>query len=361
MMVPVGRLTLVRTFARSELLRAMSFVAIPGLIGPMIGPLVGGLIVRYLHWRLIFFVNLPIGLAGLYLVHRHLPDYRSRRTVPLDFVGLILFGCGIALLSYVLEIFGEHTLSYREIISLLSLSLFLLIAYGRHATSIEHPLLRLRLFGIRTFRSAVAGGFVTRLGAGGLPFLLPLLYQVGLGYSPVQSGLLIMPQPFAAMCLKFTVPWIIRRFGYRRILLSNTFLMGAFIVLFSTIGPGTPAWMIALQAFGFGYCSSLQYTSMNTLVYADLGLSDTSMGSSIASTLQQMAISFGIAMASLAAALFIPDRFHSSPTELISGIHKALIAMGLMTMLSTAVFRSLRSTDGATVSRYGSGQKVPVE
>src|SRR6202451_4463372 len=143
MMVPVGRLTIVRTFAKSELIRAMSFVAIPGLIGPMLGPIAGGLIVGYFHWRVIFFVNLPIGLIGLILVYLHLPDYREKHTHPLDVIGLILFGSGVALLSYVLEIFGEHTLSAREILGLLAVSIVLLAGYGFHATRSAHPVLRL--------------------------------------------------------------------------------------------------------------------------------------------------------------------------------------------------------------------------
>src|SRR5580692_9825173 len=152
MMVQVGRLTLVRTFAKSDLLRAMSFVSIPALIAPMLGPIAGGLIVRYLHWRFIFFLNIPIGLAGLILVYLHLPDYREEQTHPLDLVGLILFGSGIALLSYVLEVFGEHTLSGREISGVLVLSLALLMGYWMHAKTLPHPLLQLSLFRIRTFR-----------------------------------------------------------------------------------------------------------------------------------------------------------------------------------------------------------------
>src|SRR5580692_11236042 len=155
MMVPVGRLTLVRTFAKSELVRAMSFVAIPGLIGPLLGPIAGGLIVAYLHWRFIFFVNLPIGIAGLVMVYLHLPDYREPTMHPLDIVGLILFGSGVALLSYVLEIFGEHTLSSGEILGLLALSLTLIAGYGLHATRIAFPLLQLSLLRIRTFSAAV--------------------------------------------------------------------------------------------------------------------------------------------------------------------------------------------------------------
>src|SRR5580704_2474541 len=187
MMVPVGRLTIVRTFARSELIRAMSFVAIPGLIGPMLGPIAGGLIVGYLHWRLIFFVNIPIGLAGLWMVYLHLPDYREP-TDPLDLTGLILFGSGVALLSYVLEVFGEHTLNTREVLGLLAVSIILLSGYAFHATRAKHPMLNLILFRIRTFRAAVSGSFLTRLGIGGIPFLFPLLYQVGLGFTPIQSG-----------------------------------------------------------------------------------------------------------------------------------------------------------------------------
>ena len=351
MMVPVGRLTMVRTFAKFELIRAMSFVAVPALIGPMLGPVAGGVIVGFLHWRMIFFINVPIGLLGLYFVYRYLPDYRER-VDQLDIIGMILFGAGVALLSYVLEVFGEHTLSAGEILGLLALSIVLLLGYGRHATTTRHPLLRLGLFRIRTFRAAITGGFITRLGVGGMPFLLPLLYQVGLGYTPVQSGFLIMPQALAAMSLKMSMPLVLTRFGYRRVLISNTVIIGVVLVLFATIGPGTPVWLIVLQAFCFGFFSSLQYTSMNTLVYADVSESDTSMASTIASTVQQMSISFGVAAASLVAALFIPDRFKSDSSQLIHGVHQAFIVLGGLTVLSTIVFRELKTNDGDNVSQH---------
>ncbi|HEY7167622.1 MAG TPA: DHA2 family efflux MFS transporter permease subunit [Candidatus Binatia bacterium] len=352
MMVPVGRLTMVRTFAKSELVRAMSFVAVPALIGPMLGPVAGGMIVGFLHWRMIFFINVPIGILGLYFIYRHLPDYREERSAQLDIIGLILFGSGVALLSYVLEVFGEHTLSLREILGLLVLSAVLLLGYGRHAMAAPHPLLRLGLFRIRTFRAAVTGGFITRLGVGGMPFLLPLLYQVGLGYSPVQSGFLIMPQALAAMSLKMTMPVVLTHLGYRRVLNYNTVIIGIILVLFATIGPGTPVGLIVLQAFSFGFFSSLQYTSMNTLVYADVAESNTSMASTIASTVQQMSISFGVASASLVAALFIPDRYTSDPSQMIHGVHQAFILLGGLTVLSTLVFRELKGTDGANVSQH---------
>src|SRR6202522_2345646 len=351
MMVPVGRLTLVRTFPKSDLLRMMSFVSMPALVAPMLGPIAGGLIVGYLHWRIIFFLNIPIGLAGLILVYRHLPDYRKKNSHPLDVVGLILFGSGIALLSYVLEIFGEHSLSTLEMSGLLALSAALLAGYGLHASTLSFPLLELKLFAIRTFRAAVSGSFFTRLGIGGVPFLLPLLYQVGLGFTPIQSGLLIMPQAIAAMCMKMIMSRLLKRVGYRGVLISNTLILGVLLMVFATIGLRTPVWAIVLQAFLYGAFTSLQYTSMNTLVYADITEKDASSASSIASTMQQMSISFGVAIAGLATAFFIPSS-HSNPAEMIHGIHKALMALGILTILSTIVFRSLRSGDGDDVSMH---------
>ena len=350
MMVPVGRLTMVRTFAKSELVRAMSFVAIPSLIGPMLGPITGGLIVAYFHWRLIFFVNIPIGLVGLCLVYFHLPDYREH-TDPLDVAGLILFGSGVALLSYVLEVFGEHTLSAREILGAVAVSILLLAGYGFHATRTPCPMLRLVLFRIRTFRAAVSGSFLTRLGIGGIPFLFPLLYQVGLGFTPVQSGLLMMPQAIAAMSLKMTMPRILASFGYRAVLVSNTLIIGLMILLFATIGRGTPVRLIVLEVFFYGFFTSLQYTSMNTLVYADVTEEQASGASSIASTMQQMAISFGVASASLVTAFFLPDRYRSNPLQFIHGIHRAFFVLGGMTILSTIVFRELKRGDGDAVSQ----------
>jgi EmrB/QacA subfamily drug resistance transporter len=352
MMVPVGRLTLVRTFGKSELVRAMSFVAVPGLLGPLFGPLAGGLITGYAHWSVIFFINVPIGIVGLYLVRRYLPDYREPQTPRLDLEGLILFGSGIALLSYVLEVFGEHSLRSAEIVGLLLLSITLLAGYGLHAARSLHPLLNLALFRIRTFRAAVSGGFFTRISISGIPFLLPLLFQVGLGYTPIQSGLLMMSQAFAAMGLKTLMPRILARFGYRAVLVSNTLMLGVLIVLFATIGPATPVWLIVLQVFAFGLFASLQYTSMNTLVYADVSAAAASDASTIASTGQQLSISFAVAVASLVTALFVPDRFHTAPGELLAGIHEALLVLGFATLLSTLVFRGLKRDDGSAVSRH---------
>jgi EmrB/QacA subfamily drug resistance transporter len=352
LMMPVGRITMVRTFPKPELVRAMSFVAVPGLIGPLLGPLAGGLIVGYLHWRMIFFVNLPMGLAGMYLVLRHMPDYRSERSEPIDFVGLTLFGSGVALLSYVLEIFGEHALGARSMAFLVALSALLLFAYWRHSLTEPFPLLRLQLFRVRTFRAAVVGSYATRLGIGGMPFLLPLLYQIGLGYTPVQSGLLIMPQPLAAMGLKVLMPKILNRFGYRRVLVFNTVAIGLVIMLFMAVVPGTPAALIVLMGFVLGFVSSMQYTSMNTLVFADLSDSEASAGSSISSTSQQMSMSFGVAVASLLAAVYLGGNRGAGPAGMVSGIHRTFLTLGLMTIASSLIFRRLRPNDGANISRH---------
>jgi MFS family permease len=319
----------------------MSFVAIPGLIGPMLGPLLGGLIIAYFHWSVIFFVNIPIGLCGLYMVYRHLPNYREQRNYPLDIVGLVLFGAGVSLLSYVLEVFGETSLSRGEMAGLLVIYAALLGAYGLNTTRIAHPLLHLELVRIRTFRVSLSGNLFTRLGIGGIPFLLPLLYQVGLGFSPIQSGLLIMPQALAAMSLKLTMPHILKNFGYRKVLVTNTIIIGMLLLLFATIGVQTPIWVIVALAFLYGAYSSLQYTSMNTLVYADTTEEETSAANSIFSTVQQMAISFGVATAGLATAFFIPNHAQANPALMIEGLHKALLVLGAMTIVSTIVFTHL--------------------
>lgn len=354
MMMPVGRMTLARTFDKVDLVRAMSFVAIPSLIGPMIGPVAGGLIVAYLHWSIVFFVNIPVGLLGLYFVRRYLPDYREEQTHRLDFLGLVLFGGGIALLSYVLEVFGENTLGMMEILGLLGIAVALLAGYGIRASMTDFPLLNLGLFKLRTFRASVSGGFFTRLGLGGIPFLFPLLYQIGLGFSPVQSGLLVLPQAIASIGLKTFMPAILARLGYRNVLVGNTIVVGLMIMSFATVGANTPIWLIVLQAFILGFFTSMQYTSMNTLVYADVSASQTSAASTIAATGQQLAISFGVAGAGLIAAIFVPPEMHSHPDALIHGVQQSFLALGILTVVSSVVFMELRKDDGDSISQHDS-------
>ena len=352
MMTPVGRMTLARTYEKADLVKAMSFVAIPSLIGPMVGPIAGGLIVAYLHWSVVFFVNIPVGLLGLYFVRRHLPDFREAQTHPLDIAGLVLFGGGIALLSYVLEVFGDNTLNSYQVLGLLAFAMILLVGYGVRAARKAFPLLDLGLFRVRTFRASVSGGFFTRLGLGGIPFLFPLLYPVGLGFSPVQSGLLVLPQAVASIGLKAFMPAILARLGYRNVLVANTIVVGLLIASFATVDVDTPVWRIVALAFILGFFTSMQYTSMNTLVYADISGPQTSGASTIAATGQQLAISFGVAGASLIAAIFVPPGLHSHPAALVHGVQQAFLVLGALTIVSSVVFTELRKDDGDAISRH---------
>ena len=359
MMMPVGRMTLARTFAKGDLVKAMSFVAIPALIGPMIGPVAGGAIVHWLHWSVVFFLNIPVGILGLWLVLRLLPDYRETETHPLDYVGLVLFGSGIALLSYVLEVFGDHTHGTGAILGMLALSGALLAGYGIRAMSTAFPLLDLALFRIRTFRASVSGGFFTRLGLGGIPFLFPLLYQVGLGFTPIQSGLLVLPQAIASLGMKTFLPVILARFGYRTVLLVNTVMCGVMIMAFFTVGAETPLWRIVAQSFVLGFFTSMQYTAMNTLVYADVEGRQTSGASTIYTTAQQLAISFGVAGAALIAAFFVPAGGAAQSAAIIHGVQQAFLALGILTIVSAVVFLELKSDDAADVAHRDKSPAAP--
>jgi EmrB/QacA subfamily drug resistance transporter len=351
MMTPVGRLAIIRTFAKSELLMAMNFVIIPALIGPLLGPTVGGLIVHWLSWREIFFVNVPMGLAALLIIYRHMPDYHGDTPRPLDVVGLVLFGTGTALLSWLLEVFGEHDIDVTSGGVLFLLSMSLLAAYAWHATQVAFPLLRLSLFKARTFRVSVVGGFVTRLGVGGLPFLLPLLYQLGLGLPPWESGLLMMPTAAAAMGMKFLSVRILRRHGFRRILIVNTVMLGVTICLFSLVTPSTPLAVIVLLGLAQGFFNSLQFSSMNAMAYADIEPNESSMATSIASTFQQLSLSFGLACGSLIAGWYLGGVPQSEQAAVTTALHYTFLTVGGLAILSSLSFWTLKPGDGSNVSQ----------
>ncbi|MDO9316216.1 MAG: DHA2 family efflux MFS transporter permease subunit [Burkholderiaceae bacterium] len=361
MMMPVGRLAIIRTFAKSELLMAMNFVIVPALIGPLLGPTVGGLIVHWLSWREIFFVNLPVGVIALWMIHRHMPDYRAEAKRPLDVIGLVLFGSGTALLSWLLEVFGEHRLDPTWVAVLSAVSIGLLVAYGWHARAATHPLLRLGLFKVRTFRVSVVGGFITRLGVGGLPFLLPLLYQLGLGLPAWQSGLLMMPTALAAMGMKLASQQVLQRFGYKQVLVVNTLMIGLTITLFATVDPTTPLAVIVLLGLAQGFFNSLQFSSMNSMAYADIETSDSSMASTIASSLQQLSMSFGLACATLVAGWYLGDLPQTDRVAVTDALHNAFLTLGAVTILSSLSFWTLQPGDGDSVSKGLPEREDPAE
>ncbi|MGZ3158420.1 MAG: DHA2 family efflux MFS transporter permease subunit [Burkholderiaceae bacterium] len=356
MMTPVGRLTIIRTFPKSELLMAMNFVIIPALIGPLLGPTVGGVIVHWLSWREIFFINVPVGFIALYLIYRHMPDYHGDDPRPLDLVGLVLFGSGVALLSWLLEIFGEHEIDVISAVVFLCISFSLLGAYVWHARQVPFPLLRLNLFQVRTFRVSVVGGFITRLGLGGLPFLLPLLYQLGLGLPAWQSGLLMMPAALAAMGMKLISTRLLRRFGYRQVLIVNTVLIGVTIGLFSQVSSTTPIALIVLLGLTQGFFNSLQFSSMNSMAYADIEQTDSSMASTIASSMQQMSMSFGLACGSLVTAWYLGGLPQSDRLAVVGALHNAFLTLAVLTIVSSLSFWTLRANDGESVSK---GNRIP--
>jgi EmrB/QacA subfamily drug resistance transporter len=350
MMVPVGRLSVIRTFPKSELLPAMNFVIIPALIGPLLGPSVGGLIVHWFSWRDIFFVNVPIGLAAQWMIHRHMPDYKSDSKRPLDVIGLALFGTGSALLSWLLEIFGEHRMHPISTGTLFVVVIGLYVTYGIRATHVAHPLLDLALFKVRTFRISVIGGSVTRLGLGGMPFLLPLLYQLSLGFPAWKSGLLMMPLAVGAIGMKLIASSVLARYGYRNVLMVNTLMIGLTISLFSFIDVGTPMLLILLLSLAQGGFNSLQFSSMNSMAYADIDARSSSMASTTASSMQQLSMSFGLASASLLTAFYIGDALQSQPGAIDRALRYTFTSLGIFTMLSSVSFWLLRPGDGSAVS-----------
>ena len=349
MMIPVGRLVIVRAFPRSQLLQKMNFVIIPALVGPLLGPTIGGLIVHWWSWREIFFVNVPVGLAALWMIRRYMPDYHGTPR-PLDVIGLTLFGSGAALLSWLLEVFGEHTLDATSATVLLLLSLALLGAYAFHAGRTTHPLLNLALLKIRTFRVSVVGGLLTRLGMGGLPFMLPLLYQLGLGLPAWQSGLLVMPTALAAMGMKVVAPRFLRRFGYRRVLAINTVMIGINICMFALIDHDTPLALIVLLSFTTGFFNSLQFTSMNSLAYADIDDRNSGAANAIASSVQQLSMSFGLACGSLLVGWFLGSLPQTDQAAVTHALHAAFLVLGAATVLSSLTFWTLRAEDGLALT-----------
>jgi EmrB/QacA subfamily drug resistance transporter len=340
MMMPVGRLALVRAFDKSEFVNAMSIATIPGLIGPTIGPLLGGFFSTYFSWRMIFFVNIPFGIVGLLLARRYMPDYRGPRHVPLDLAGFALFALGVGGLSWALDQVTDANYTIAAPAALVAA--VMLALYVRRSFRVAAPIVDLGMLRIASFRIAFNGGFVTRLGVGGMFFLLTLLFQIGFGYSAVMAGLLQVPQALAMILMRFFASKIIGRQGYRRVLMLNTALAGILVMSFATIAATTPLWLICIQVFVYGFVMSLQYTAMNTLGFVDLTPAQASMGSSMTSTVQNLSMSFGIAFASLLMAIFLHGNNQAvAGSAYIDAFRATVIVLGAITLLSAAMFARL--------------------
>jgi EmrB/QacA subfamily drug resistance transporter len=296
MMTPVGRLVLLRTAPRQELVRALAYLTIPALIGPAIGPPLGGFISTYLHWRFIFWINAPIGLLGMALVTRYIPDLREEETWPLDVKGFFLSGAGLASLIFGLSFLGRDYAPSEMTIGLILFGAIALGAYVRHAREAPNPIIDLRLLRIPTFSVAILGGFVFRIGLGAIPFLLPLMLQAGFGLTAFQSGSLTFVAAIGAIAMKTTAQPILRSFGFRRVLIVNGFISVAFFCANGFFTMTTAHWLIMAALLVGGFFRSLQFTALNAIGYADIDQNDMSRATSFASAAQQLSLSTGVSV-----------------------------------------------------------------
>lgn len=343
LMTPVGKLALIKTFDKSELLKAMNFAIIPALIGPVLGPLIGGYMVDYLSWHWIFLINLPIGILGLVLSVKYMPNYFSK-IIDFDFKGFLFFAAASLLLSISLEWMGNAK-NITPVLLVFLMGFIFIYLYYRHAKKEENPIFPLELFMVRTFRVGFLGNLATRLGISSIPLLIPLMIQIAYGQSAVVSGWIVAPMAITAMFGKSAVIKILNRFGYRKTLMFNTFLIGTLICLMAIPGINTSIYWFIPLILVLGFFNSIQFTSMNTISISDLRDSHTSSGNSLISVNQQIAIGFGIAFGLIILKLFEGD------TQLIKGnIHNAFrytfLVMGILTILSGFVFRRLHFRDG---------------
>ncbi|HEV2098571.1 MAG TPA: DHA2 family efflux MFS transporter permease subunit, partial [Stellaceae bacterium] len=299
LMVPVGRLVLLRTVPKSDLVRAMSFVSVPALIGPVMGPPVGGLIVTYASWRWIFFINIPIGLLGIVLVNRLVGDLKETGRRPFDLSGFALTGIGLASLAFGFENVGRGALPNIVVVGLLAVGAVCLTIYVRHAGRVSHPIIDLALLKIPTYAMASIGGFLFRMGLGALPFLLPLMLQVGFGLSALNSGMLTFASAAGAMLMKTSAVRVLRTLGFRIVLVVDALISAAFLFGYSLFRPSTPHLVIFLALLAGGFFRSLQMTSINTLSYADVPPAMLSRATSLTSMAQQLSQTAGVATAAL--------------------------------------------------------------
>jgi EmrB/QacA subfamily drug resistance transporter len=299
MMVPVGRLIILRTVPKSDLVRALTYLTMPALIGPVFGPMLGGFITTYFHWRWIFWINVPIGFLGIGLATRFIPDLREDDRPPLDLIGFVLSGLGLSTLVFGLTAAGGQVMPTLPDAGLILMGAVLMGLYIRHAARHDAPILDLRLLSLRTYRTSVIGGFFFRAGVGAIPFVLPMMLQVGFGLTPFESGSLTFASAAGALCMKFTAGPILRRLGFRNVLVSNTIISALFLAAAALFTPTTPHLLIFAVLLTGGFFRSLQFTSLNAIAYADVPQAAMSRASSFSSVSQQLSGSVGIAFAAL--------------------------------------------------------------
>ncbi len=348
MMTPVGRLIMVRSIDKRRLLNAMALVTIPALIGPICGPPLGGFITTYASWHWIFLINVPIGLVGIALASRFIPNIRVERPDPFDYVGFLLAGCAIAGLAFGLSALGLEFLPTSIVASLVCGGAISAVAYLIHARRTPAPILDLNLLRLPTFRASILGGFLFRLGIGALPFLLPLLLQIGFRLTPVQSGLITFTTALGSMFMKAAVASVLRRFGYRNVLLYNALISSAFLAACASFVQGMPfAAMIAILLSG-GFFRSLQFTSINTIAYAEIEPAKMSRATAMVAAAQQLSLSTGVAVGALVVELTL--RLRHSTAMGINDFPPAFLFVGLLSASAVFIFMRLPPDAGAELA-----------
>jgi EmrB/QacA subfamily drug resistance transporter len=348
MMVPVGRLVLLRTVPKSDLVNALAYLTVPALLGPVAGPPLGGFITTYFHWRWIFWINVPIGVLGVLLSLRFIANLREEEVPRFDFKGFVLSGVGLLSLISGLSAVGRGIAPAWTVAAMVVVGAAALFAYAVHADANEDAILDLKLLRIPTFFSGVIGGLLFRVGIGALPFLLPLLLQIGFGLTPFESGSLTFATAAGAMAMKFTASTALRWFGFRRTLIVNALISGAFMASYALFTPSTPHWLIFLALLAGGFFRSLEFTALNAISYADIDPPRMSRATSFASVSQQMSGAVGVAVAAIC--IQIIQVGLGDQTLTARDLSTAFILVAIVSSLSTLIFVRLKPDAGAALS-----------
>lgn len=343
--LPVGRLIIVRTFERNEFIPTMAKVVIIGSLGPMVGPVLGGFITHYFSWPWIFWVNIPFGFLAIAMSWYWLTDTRPQIVPPLDIIGFLLFGSSLAGLTFGTAELSESTATVLFSLKIILISLIALILYVWHSRKVEHPIIKTELFQYRTFQISFLGNLLARLGFGGVPFLLPLLLQIGLGYSAQLAGLLLAPVALGLMLVKPFLKHILGRLGFKRMLIINTVILSISLWAFMSISQNMPLFVIGILTFIFGFLISMQYSCMNPLAYAEAPNDMLSSITSIMGTTQQLAQSFGVAISAILLRYFSA---HAVPAHTLTTpvFRHTFLIIGIITLFSTFIFLRLKPEDG---------------